>query len=181
MPTYTPEKTWTSEVITQSDLNTYLRDNVDYVKAQTDGLAFSGCKVNRSAAQSINDSTSTLISYTAEDLDFGAWFPGSGTTVTVPAGAIPSGYTSIALMAVARTIFASNGTGWRRLIILKNGGQEDGMSVSAITGDTTDLGIVSFMTAVAGDTITVQVYQTSGGALNSTGNKLSVVRFAPAS
>jgi hypothetical protein len=178
---YTPERTWTTgDTVSASDLNTYLRDNVDYVKAAVDGVAFTGCKLSRSTSQSINDTTNTLISYNTETFDYGGWFGGSGTTVTVPAGAIPSGYTTIALMVVAHTRWTSNSTGWRRLQVLKNGSQEDGTSVSAVNGDTTDETVTSFLTAVAGDTITCQVYQTSGGALTCDENRLTVVRYAPA-
>lgn len=178
---YTPEKTWTTETLTASDLNTYLRDNVDYVKAAVDGIAFTGCKVTRSTAQSIADSTNTNISYNTESFDSGGWFPGSGTTVTVPSGAIPSGYTTIALLVQGYVRFVANSTGGRQAWIMKNGSQEDSTSVSAINGDTTDLLVLSIITAVSGDTITFQVRQTSGGNLNADVNKLTVVRYAPVS
>jgi len=179
---YTPERSWaTGDTISASDLNTYLRDNVDFVKAAVDGVAFTGCKLSRSTAQSIANMTDTLISFDTESFDFGGWFGGSGTTVTVPASAIPSGYTTIALLIVARSRFAINATGARIIRILKNGTAEDGTSVGGLPSDVTDVNSVAFVTAVSGDTIQLQVYQSSGGSLNADVNKLSVVRYAPVS
>lgn len=176
---YTTMKTWTSETLTSSDMKTYLTDNIEYLKGVADGLTFSGVEVTRTAATSIADTTESPITFTAETFDYGGWWS-SGTDVTVPSGAIPSGYTSIAVLLLGRTKFAANGTGIRRITILKNGGAISGPTVSAITGEDTEIDTARFTTAEAGDVFTLQVYQTSGGALNTSGTILSVVRFLPA-
>lgn len=176
---YTSMKTWGSEVLTSSDMNTYLRDNIEYLKGVADGLSFSGVEVVREAATSISDTTESPITWTTETFDYGGWFS-SGTDVVVPAGAIPSGYTSVGVILVGRTKFASNGTGLRRITILKNGSAVSGPTVTAITGEITELDTTRFTTAEAGDIFTLQCYQTSGGALNVSGTILSVVRFLPA-
>lgn len=176
---YTPMKTWGSETLTASDMLTYLTNNIEYLKGVADGLTFSGSEVTRDAATSISDSTDTTITWTAETFDYGGYWS-SGTNVVIPAGAIPSGYTTIAVMCLARTKFATNATGRRRLTILKNGSAISGPNVSAINGDETEIDTTRFTTAVAGDIFTVNVYQSSGGALNVSGTLLSVVRFLPA-
>lgn len=177
---YVSERTWaTGDVVAQSDLNQYLRDNVDYLKAISDGLSFSGAQVNRVAATSIPDATSTAITWTTEVFDYGGWYS-SGSTLVVPAGAIPSGFTTIAVMVVARTLFASNSTGRRRIYVMKNGSAVASPSVSAVNGDETEINVTAFTTCVAADTISLEVYQNSGGSLNVSNTTITVVRFAPA-
>ena len=115
---------------------------------------------------------------TAEVHDYGGWWA-SGTNIVVPAGAIPSGYTTIMVMVTATATFASNGTGYRMLRSLKNGSQFGRDRISAISGDQTDLGFTEFVTAIAGDIITFEAYQNSGAGLNASAMLVNVVRFAP--
>lgn len=178
MPSYTPEKTWSSEVISASDLNTYLRDNVDYVYGKVSGLAYSGCSLTRVAATAISDSTYTAITWTTERQDVGGWFT-SGTTITVPSGAIPSGSTTIAVKVEMRTIFASNSTGRRRVRLLKNGSAFRSPSVPAVNGDETEMVATGVEFVVAGDTLTVEVYQNSTGSLNVSDTIVDVYRLGP--
>lgn len=172
-------KTWGSEILTSSDMNTYLRDNIEYLKGVADGVSFSGVEVTRAATTSISDGVAAEITWTAETYDYGGWW-GSGTDVIVPAGAIPSGFTTIAVLCTAAADFASNGTGRRELEILKNGTRVAAPNVSAISGDTTQLTATRFTTAVAGDVFTVELFQNSGGNLDTDDIFLSVVRFLPA-
>ena len=179
MPSYTSERTWaTGDTVSASDLNTYLRDNVDYLKGKVDGISYSGCSLTRVAATSIADSTYTAITWTTERQDVGAWFT-SGTTITVPAGAIPSGSTTIAIKVEMRTIFASNATGRRRVRLLKNGSAFRSPSVSAVNGDETEMVATGVEFVVAGDTITVEVYQNSTGSLNVSDTIVDVYRLGP--
>lgn len=178
---YVTPKTWVSgDVVQASQLNQDLRDNVEYVKALTDGFNFSSVQLTRNAATSINDATLTTITWTAEGYDFGGWWS-SGSNITTPASAIPSGFTTIGVLVIARTVFASNGTGIRRLNILKNGSNFGQVSTSALTGDTTDLACIDVTTVASGDTVSVQVYQNSGGALNVSSTQVTLIRIAPAS
>lgn len=170
------------DVLTASQLNQYLRDNQTYLKGIADGVTASGAKVDRNGAAdlSIADTTDTDVTLTNEVLDLGGWWS-SGASFTTPAGAIPAGYTSILLDVLAYVRFTANGTGARALKVLKNGSEEDSVWQSAITGETTTLLLPTKFTVVSGDTIKMQAYQSSGGALDIDVAKLVVFRFAPAS
>lgn len=165
--------------LTAAQWNQYVRDNENYLKGIADGVAFSGTRVTRAAATSIADATASTITFTAEAYDYGSWYT-SGTNVVVPAGAIPSGYTTIALLCFANSTFATNGTGRRYVIIKQNGTSIAGPSVSADSGEETYQFAQGFAIAAAGDIITLDLKQNSGGSLNVTSTNLTVVRFAPA-
>src|SRR5690348_5602485 len=96
-----------------SDLN-ILSDDITYLKSITDGVALSGVDLTRAASTNISDSTDTDVTWTAEVADLGSWFS-SGTTITVPSSAVPSGFTTIALLAHVRVLWAANGTGYRAI------------------------------------------------------------------
>jgi len=176
---WTTPKTMGSEIGTSSDWNTYVRDNELYLYGVALGTLFSSVQLTRTAATSINDSTYTAITWTAEVFDFGGWWS-SGTNIVVPSGAIPAGYTTIAVAMVARTKFATSGTGNRAVQVLKNGSSFGRVSASGISGDTTDLMIFEIVTVAAADVLTTEVWQTSGGALNVSQTQVSVYRIAPA-
>ena len=175
---WTNPKTMGAEAAVSSDWNTHVRDNLNYLKGITDGVTFSGTQLTRAAATSIATATWTAITWTAEVHDYGGWWA-SGTNIVVPAGAIPSGYTTIIVMVTATATFASNGTGYRMLRSLKNWSQFGRDRISAISGDQTDLGFTEFVTAIAGDIITFEAYQNSGAGLNASAMLVNVVRFAP--
>jgi hypothetical protein len=161
-----------------SDLN-ILGDDIAYLYGVSQGVTFSGCQVSRGSNQSIADTTYADISFTTEDLDYGGWWS-SGTTITVPAGAIPAGFTTIAVLILGALRYASNGTGTRRIRVSKNGSEIETWAVSALSGETTDLTLSTVTTVAAGDTITLSAYQTSGGSLNVSSAHITVLRFAPA-
>lgn len=182
MPSWTPVKTWDAEILTSSDLNTYVRDDLEYLKAQADLAVLSGVIVNRNGAtQSIPDSTNTPISFTNEVLDQGGWITVTSTTATVPASAIPAGYTTVLLQTWFIVTFAANATGVRRARLTKNGSSEYSIAYSAASADTTDLVASWPVTAVAGDTFQLEVYQTSTGSLNATAGAMSLVVLKPIS
>lgn len=173
----TPPTFNSGDVLDADDLN-ILGDDIEYLKGVADGVGFSGAKASRSSNQSIPDTTYTDVTFTAEVFDFGGWYS-SGSTFTVPAGAVPAGFTTIVLDVVAIARFVANGAGSRQLAILKNGSTEDLFGLSALSGDTTSVILPAKFEAAAGDTIKIQVYQSSGDALNLDVAKLTVVRFAP--
>ena len=173
-------KTWGSETLTASDMTTYLTNNIEYLKAATDGLAFSGVEASRLSNQSISNATATNVSFTSEGFDYGGYFGGSGTAITVPAAAIPSGYTTIALDVNARARFASNATGYRRLKVYVNGSATSSISVDANAGAETQVTVSDVVIAASGAVITLEAYQTSGGNLNLEVGNLVVARYAPA-
>lgn len=176
---YTTMKTWTSEVLTSSDMNTYLRDNIEYLKGVTDGVTFSGVQADRLSNQAISTSSATNVSFSSEGFDYGGWFGGSGTAITVPSAAVPAGYTSIAVAIFARGRFASNGTGYRRLRVLINGSAAASISVDANAGAETEVNVTDYAVVESGDTIALEAYQTSGGSLNLETCTLHVIRQAP--
>jgi hypothetical protein len=179
MPSYTPERSWTNgDAVAASDLNTYLRDNVDYVYGQVTGITFSGCTLTRVAATSIPDATNTAITWTTERKDVGGWYS-SGTQIIVPAGAIPSGSTTIAIKVEARTIFAADATGRRRVRLLKNGTPFRTPSYSGDASDDTEVPASGVEFVVATDIITVELYQNSGGSLNASETIVDVYRLGP--
>jgi hypothetical protein len=142
----------------------------------------SACQISRTTNQSLADSTDTYISFPIENLDVGGWFPGSGTTVTVPAGAVPSGATTIGLWMTGSAKFATNSTGTRRIEIHINGTSIGGQTVPGISGDNTTVYISGELGVVAaGDTIKLNAIQTSGGALNVLTAKLQFHRIGVAS
>lgn len=177
---YTPMKTWTSETLTSSDMTTYLTDNIEYLYGQVSGLTASACDIRRAATQSIADTTATNIGFDTESLDIGGWWS-SGSVITVPSGAVPSGSTAVLVMVRGRISYSSNGTGNRRIRVLKNGSSFASMTVDAVVGGDTDYFIVDFETVTSGDELTLEAYQTSGGNLNVTEANLAVVRLFPTS
>lgn len=154
------------DTLTASEVNVWA-DDIRYLKAAADSVAFDGVSLLRSSAQSIPNNTLTSISWSSAPLDVSGWWT-SGTDMTVPAGAVPSGYTNAILEISAYARFVSNGTGTRSIAVIQNGSTvEAGISVSAITGDTTQVGGTWWAVVAVGDVLDIQVKQTSGGALNA--------------
>lgn len=175
----TPPTFGSGNTLTAAQLN-ILGDDLLYLKGITDGVTFSGVQLNHSSSvQVIADTTATLVSFQNESFDYGSWWS-SGTDITVPAGAIPAGYTSIILMVVCRARWETNGTGNRRIRPLLNGSLFGSTTQGGISGDPTEQAVTEFIEAEAGDVITLEVYQSSGGALDLEVGNISVVRYAPA-
>lgn len=162
-----------------SDLN-ILGDDLVYLKGITDSVSASGVQVTRVGTQSVSTSTSTTVTFTAEVFDLGSWYS-TGTDITVPAGAIPGGYTTIIVDIDAECRFASNATGARAMTIYLNGAAVDpGRRFAAVGGgDSTDIGMSRKISVAAGDVITLRVYQNSGSSLNVSNVVMSVMRYAP--
>lgn len=171
-------KTWGSETLTASDMTTYLTNNIEFLYGAVQGLTFSAVQVRRAASQSIPDTSATNVSFDTENLDYGGWWS-SGTNIVTPAGAIPSGYTTVAVLVIASLKYAANGTGWRRIRVLKNGTSFASWTLSGITGETTDVLVTDVTTTAAADIFRLEAYQTSGGSLNITEAALTVIRQAP--
>jgi len=154
-----------------------LTDDIRYLKGIVDGIVFSGVQVSRSSNQSLASGTPELISWTAEQIDFGNWWS-TGTNIVVPAAAFPVGITTIGVLAFGFLRYAANATGVRRIKLLKNGTSFGSRTLSALDGgDNTDVPITEFTDADAGDVLTVEGYQTSGGALNVTEAAVTFLRY----
>ena len=177
--TWTSPKTWGSEILTSSDMNTYIRDNELYLYGVAQGTTFSAVQLRRAANQSITNATETPISFDTENLDFGGWYS-SGTNVVTPAGAIPSGYTTVGVLLVGSIKYATNATGQRKVILQKNGTEINSLIASGLSGDVTIVQMTEITTVASGDTLTLLAYQSSGGSLNVTEARYSVLRVGPA-
>lgn len=177
----TPPTETAGAVLAAADLNV-IRDDLTYLKAQTDLAVFSGFGVDRNGAtQSIPNATWTLITFTREGYDAGGWIAVSSDTATLPAGAIPAGYTTVIVDARMVVTFAANAVGIRKAQIVRTGATFVTNAYSAASADTTDLIGSALTTAVSGDTFQLQVYQSSGGALNIATAAMSVCVFKPLS
>lgn len=170
----TPPTESAGAALAAADLN-IIRDDLNYLKDRSDALIFSGVRVDRNASnQSIPDSTWTAVSFTRELIDQGGWIAVTSTTITVPSGAIPTGYTTVVIDADMYATFAANTTGIRKARVLRNGSMFVQNGFSAASADTTDLVGSMWTSAAATDTITMEVYQSSGGSLNLTGVALGI-------
>lgn len=167
----------TGDTITASDW-ALIDSDLDDLDARVTANTFSGCTIERTTTQSIPDSTLTPLNLTAEIIDEGSWFPGSGTTVTVPAGAIPSGYTKLMIHIQVSLEWEGNTTGRRTLNIFKNGSLI-GPNFQQAVGSSLSFAQINNRTYwfESGDTIQVQAYQDSGGSLDVNSALVTVARI----
>lgn len=128
------------------------------------GGSFSGCSLTQSGAQTISNTTQTDLLFANETFDTDGYHSTSSNTnrITIPSG--KSGY----FLVTARTAFAANTTGTRINWIIKNGTTEiSTVYAGAAVSDNTSVVTSAIVSLVAGDYITLNVYQTSGGNLNT--------------
>lgn len=174
----TPPDKATGDTVSESDWDTYIRANMIDLDARIQANTFSGCLLERTSAQSIPDSATTNLTLPTETIDEGGWFPGSGATITVPAGAIPSGYTKITVRIEVAIEWDADATGRRTVDIYKNGAivgpiyQQDASSIS--------FGQINNRTYwfEAGDEIVVKLFQDSGGALDLNSALVTIARVS---
>jgi hypothetical protein len=156
----------TGQVLTAANLNTYLRDNTDFLG----GAARPHSRVYNSANQAATTGVRLTVLFDSERVDVGAIHSTVTNTgrLTVPSGA--AGWWNVG----AQLIFAANATGVREFIIQVNGATDIAFSAGPAPTAADIFGIpfsTSYQMAV-GDYFTCQGYQTSGGNLNinATGN-----------
>lgn len=197
MTSYTAPKTYTGgSALTSAELNTYLRDDMKNLDerliliGQTTNSALLGalksapygCVVKRNATQSIADTTSEAITFPTadmtEELDSAAFHSGSTNTarLTIPVGG--GGWYDIG----ACVQFEANATGRRDTWIELNGSAGTGTVIlkeirDAAPTSQTVANIGGPTLLAAGDYITLNVLQTSGGALNVQSAGSYSVRF----
>jgi hypothetical protein len=176
---YTTPPTFVSgDPLPAAELNV-LGDDIKYLYGVTQGVTFSGANVAHSGSQSIPSGTDTDVTLATEAWDYGAWWS-SGVSFTVPAGAIPAGFTTIACLVVATIRFVASGTGGRSIKLLVNGSVTDTLTGTSDAAENTVIQLTAFPVVAAGDTIKMQARQTSGGSLSLDAGRLTVVRYAPA-
>lgn len=184
MTAFTSPKTYTAGVgHTAAEGNTYIRDNMKNLDerltliGQTSASVLGqlksapyGCVLNRTAAQSINDSTDTAITFPAgsvtEELDSDGFHSTASNTARIT---IPSGGGGWYLIG-GNVRWETNATGVRVLWTEYNGtagtGTVIGESRIASSGSTTQTSqLVSTVYLLsAGDYVSLNVRQTSGAA-----------------
>ena len=163
---WTDPKTWADgDVVTASELNTHVRDNLTELRASQT------CRVYRSTAQSISNDTVTLVAMDAETSDAPGWHSTASNTdrVTPTVAGL--------YLIVAGASFAANDVGSREVSILRNG--TGGQSVASM-GRGMDVNIVNsanltitgvFPANGSSDYFGLAVRQNSGGALNVNGGE----------
>jgi hypothetical protein len=157
MPAYVaPSTRATGYVVLATDWNVIVNDIL--ATRQIVGM------MRRAAAQSINDSSSTAISFDTQDIDDENYIDvgGAPTRLTFPRKGI--------YLLDVEVQFASNATGYRVLTMPRSGGASDfTMNIMPVNGAITVLKF-PLMTGerAAGDYYEFKVWQNSTGALNIT-------------
>ena len=130
-----------------------------------------GARVYHNANQSIANDTNTIVTFNSERFDSDGFHSTTSNTsrLTVP-------YTGKYLVG-ANIAWDVNGTGWRRMAILKNGSTNvcNANMFSAGSGTASAQVCSALVHLAANDYVEVQVRQTSGGSLNV----LSSAEFSP--
>jgi len=160
-----------------ADLNT-LGDDIAYLYSLVQGTTFSGVQLTRTTDQTLATGAGEYVSWNSQIFDFGGWWS-TGTAITVPAGAIPDGFTRIAILVFGRIKFESDDTGARRIQVHVNGTSVGSRTVGSLTGgDPTDIQISEVTTVEAGDIVKLEGYHTAGHNLNLSACDISVLRYA---
>jgi hypothetical protein len=128
------------------------------------GSTFVGCGVKRTTNKSISNATYTKVDFDAENFDTNAFHDNAtnNTRLTVPTG--QGGY----YLITWNSLFAGNTSGYRSSHVTKNNEALTGQGSNAMggVGSYTSAGNQVVVNLAAGDYIEMQVYQSSGGALN---------------
>lgn len=161
----TPPTFVSGDTLTAAQLN-ILGDDIVYLKAAIDAMAFTAVSLSRTTNLTVATSTWTDVSWDSASIDTSSFWS-SGASVTVPASAIPSGATNVVFAAQVQVRFAANGTGSRAVQVLKNGSTvERARYLSGIMGETTEVDTFVWSGSMAAsDVFKLQVYQSSGGNL----------------
>lgn len=134
-----------------------------YMQQEDTDVAYKGCRVYRSTTdQSINDTTATDIIFNAETYDTAGFH---STSVNPERITIPTGFDGY-YRVYAQIRWATDATNWRRLRIVKGGAttiHEDKRDADAT--NTVQL-VADSVLLSAGDYLTIEAYQNSGGALD---------------
>jgi hypothetical protein len=133
------------------------------------GSTFSGCKLYKSAAQTINNATTTVLTWDSETFDVGAYHSTVTNTsrITIPSG--KSGYFQIS----ANARWAINSAGAREFGIQdKNGTKIIVVTQPSIADEYIGQSVSTIIYADATDYFEVIVYQSRGGTLDIRGGSI---------
>lgn len=165
---YTTPKSWaTNDLLTATDMNTHIRDNISWLATDKPTV-----RAKRTSNQSIPNATFTILTFDGED-----WDSASMHSTVSNAGrlTIPTGGGGKYLVG-GFMYWQANVTGRRVARLYKNVDtnilieQEFTVNAGISSGSVTAMD-----SAVAGDFFEIKVLQTSGGALNV--DAVSVVAY----
>ena len=126
--------------------------------------AFVGCRITQSpnASQSIATNTGTDLTFNSENFDTDGFHDTSTNTarITIPTG--KGGKYAIN----AHVEWATNAVGTRNIYIYKNNTSSLASQFQSAQASDMGMEVNTIASLAAGDYITLQVYQTSGGSLN---------------
>jgi hypothetical protein len=127
---------------------------------------FVGCRVYASSAQSISNATDTKIAFANESFDTDAFHSNvtNNTRLTIPTGL--AGYYRV----TGNLGLASNALGRRILAIAYNGGIVSQIEYTPATSVEPAANITDTYYLNVGDYLELNIYQTSGGSLNTAGS-----------
>lgn len=180
---YVTPPTFTSgTTATAADIN-ILGDDIADLDARLNARNFSGVRMYRVAGvpQTIGDSSITSIIWPNANVTFDVtdWHASNDDFLTVPADAIPPGYTRVVVHINALLAWESDNQGGRIAALLVNGSQILVNSFDAHQSDGVDHVLTEYAVVEAGDTVELTGYQTSGGSIDVTRASLTVVVHAP--
>lgn len=126
---------------------------------------FVGCRVYASAAQTISNATDTKLAYANESFDTDGFHSNvtNNTRITIPAGL--GGYYKV----TANSGFLSNASGRRIMAIALNGSIVSQIETSANASAEPAASLTDTYSLAAADYLEINVFQTSGGNLNTSG------------
>ena len=163
MATWSTPKTWAvGEALTANDMNTYVSDNLDYLK-ETGEI---GARVYNSANISIPHSTYTELTFDSERYD-----PDDMHSIVSNTGRITINEAGRYLIG-GNVYFATHPTGNRALMVdhYPSGGGGPIIiafgNLAGVSGMYTAMNVNTTYELAAGDYLTLEAYQSSGGALN---------------
>ena len=139
--------------------------------------SFVGVRAYKDANQSIADSTTTAVTYAAENFDTNSFHDNvtNNSRFTVPSG--QGGY----YLCIAQNAYANvAATGSREVVLRKNGSTQ--MTQTSIAGANIARAcmvyVVDVLNLAASDYVEVLAYQTSGGSLNLVNDASTVSYFS---
>lgn len=130
-------------------------------------------RVSSGVAQSIPNNTNTLAVFATEEFDNDTMFNVGVSTTNATVN------TAGLFLFTMTSTWAANATGVRMTALLKNGvqvGAFQAVSAGGVLSSGTPFTML--INAIVGDVFTVRLFQTSGGALNSTSRVFSASRVS---
>ena len=161
MTTFTTPRDWTAgEIITESMMDTHVRDNLLHLYERR-----AGARAYNTGNITCSTATLTTMVFDSERYDTDAFH---STSVNTGRLTVPTGYGGT-YMIVGNIRWAANATGQRAAQIRVNGGTIiASLYLQATSADPIDLCVTTLYALSAADYVELMGYQTSGGNLNVT-------------